>query len=80
MAKWQNFPFQVDGINFNSRVDMESYIGERVALVPEQVFVQMNIGAIRSCIGNLTTMTREEIISELARVNEGASSAIVELV
>jgi hypothetical protein len=79
-TNWKNYPFNVDGINFNSRVDLNSPTGQRVKNVSEQVFQEMNIGAIRNLIGDVKTMTRSEIYSELSRVNEGSSWAVIELV
>ena len=76
---WDSYPFTVDGVNFVSKIRKNSEFAMRLLFVPEDVFVQMNIGAIRDCIGSVATMTRDEILSELARVNEGASNAILEL-
>ena len=77
---WAQFPFEVDGVQFVSKIDTNGDIYPRVLMVPEFIFNQMNIGAVRECIGSLVNMTRSEIIAELERVNEGATQALIELV
>jgi hypothetical protein len=79
MSNWKNFPFTVDGINFNSRVDMDSPMGKRISIVPASIFTQMNEGAILSLINEPSKLTRDELESELARVNAGGSQAFLEL-
>jgi hypothetical protein len=79
MSNWKNFPFTVDGINFNSRVDMDSPMGKNISRVPALTFTQMNEGAIRSIIGDASKLTRDELVSELARVNAGGTQAFLEL-
>ena len=77
--KWESYPFTVDGVNFVSKIRKGSDFAKRLLFVPNEVFAQMNIDAIRSMIGSVSTMTRSEIISELARVNHGGQNAILEL-
>jgi hypothetical protein len=79
-TNWKNYPFNVDGINFNSRVDLNSPTGQRVKNLPEAMFQEMNIGAIRNLIGDVKTMTRDEIYTEISRVNDGSTWAVIELV
>ena len=76
---WDSIPFTVDGVGFVSKIRKDSEMALRIKFVPQNVFVQMNEGAIRDCIGNVSQMSRDEIISELYRVNEGGSQAILEL-
>ena len=78
-SDWISYPFEVDGIQFVSKVNKLSKLGKRIFAVPAPIFIQMNQGAIRDCIGSVATMTRSEIISELERINEGGSEAILEL-
>ena len=77
--EWDSYPFSVDGVNFTSKIRKGSEFAMRLLFVPKQVFVEMNIDAIRDSIGSVATMTRSEIISELARVNHGGQNAILEL-
>lgn len=77
--EWNSYPFSVDGVNFVSKIRKGSEFDLRLMLVPSEVFTQMNIDAIRSMIGSVSTMTRSEIISELSRCNLGGKNAILEL-
>ena len=77
--EWDSYPFTVDGVNFYSKIRKGSEMAMRLLFVPEDVFVQMNIGAIRDCVGSVATMTRSEILAELERVNHGGQNAILEL-
>ena len=78
-AEWTAIPFEVDGVNFVSKVNTESELGQRILKVPANIFQMMNQGAIRESIGNVSFMTRSEILSELERVNHGGTQAILEL-
>ena len=77
--EWNSIPFEVDGVNFVSKVKKNSEMGMRISQVPVRIFQEMNVGAIRSCIGNPSLMTRDELIKELYRCNIGGSQAILEL-
>ena len=76
---WKKFPFDVDGINFISRVDMNSSTGKRIAKLPEGIFEQMNIGAIRDILGNVADLSIEELSAKLEVINDGGSYAFIEL-
>ena len=78
-SDWNSIPFEVDGVQFVSKVKKNSEMGMRISMVPTHIFQDMNIGAIRSIIGNPSTITREELVKELYRVNIGGSQAILEL-
>ena len=80
MSQWKNFPFTVDGINFNSRVDLNSKLGVQVNAIPESLFISMNRSAILSLFGTPSSFTREEISARLVEVNAGGSYAFLELV
>ena len=77
--EWNSIPFTVDGVNFVSKIRIGSDMDMRIKFVPVSIFVQMNEGAIRDCIGKVSLMSKDEIISELQRVNAGGSQAILEL-
>ena len=79
MSNFATIPFEVDGINFVSRYDLDSDMGIRISQMPQSVFVAMNRDCIRTIIGNVSKLTRDELISELERVNENGSVAFIEL-
>jgi hypothetical protein len=78
-TSWVSYPFTVNGINFVSKVDPKSSIGFQVNLIPVEMFSSMNSEAILDIIGNPATLTLSELVSELVRVNAGASEALIEL-
>jgi hypothetical protein len=78
-TSWVSYPFTVNGINFVSKVNPKSSIGFQVNLIPVEIFDSMNSEAILDIIGNPATLTLSELVSELVRVNAGASEAIIEL-
>ena len=78
-SDWTSIPFEVDGINFLSKLRIGSEMHQSVSKIPTRIFQEMNIGAIRDCIGNPSLLSREELVSELYRVNIGGSQAILEL-
>jgi len=79
MTRWALFPFTVDGVEFVSKLDIEGSMYQQVSKMPAHVFTAMNEGAIRSLIGNVSTITKSQIQAELDRVNEGYSQAYLAL-
>lgn len=77
--EWDSYPFSVDGVNFVSKIRKGSEFAMRLLFVPNEVFTQMNISAIREMIGSVATMTRSEILAELEINNRGGINAILEL-
>ena len=59
-SEWNSIPFEVDGVQFISKVKQNSEMGISISKVPVRIFQEMNIGAIRSCISNPSLMTRED--------------------
>ena len=78
-TNWVSYPFTLNGINFVSKVNPESSIGFKVSLIPVEMFNTMNSDAITDLFGDPSQITHDELISELARVNLGASEALIEL-
>ena len=78
-TNWKSHPFTVDGVEFVSLIRPNSEFDLKVSMIPASVFAQMNVGAIRSCIGNPSLLSHEELVDELQRVNAGGSQAILEL-
>ena len=78
-TNWKSYPFTVDGVNFLSLINPNGSMYQTISKLPANVFATMNEGAIRSMIGNVSTITRDEIQSELDRVNEGYQQAYLAL-
>jgi hypothetical protein len=76
-SNWLAFPFEVDGINYVSKIKPDSAMAKRVAGVPATVFVSLNADCVRELIGKAT---REEALSKLEFINAGASEAVIEIV
>ena len=76
---WVSYPFSVDGINFLSLINPNGDMYERIKNLPVALFNSYNEGAIKSLIGNVSTITRDEIQAELDRVNAGYSQAYLAL-
>ena len=70
---YTDYPFTTDGINFVSRISNDSPLAGRIKSMPIEIFVQMNIGAVKELIGNASLFTTSELLAELERVNEGAT-------
>lgn len=70
---YTDYPFTADGIRFISRIaDHSPFVGT-LKNIPADEFAQMNISAITELLGRPSLMTTAEILTELARVNEGAT-------
>ena len=76
-STYQDFPFTAYGVKFISRVDKGSPLYPRINSLPNGLFNQMNIDAVSQIIGDASQFTREELLEELARVNEGGSYAFI---
>lgn len=78
---WYEAPFEVDGVQFVSKLDKAGDMYPRVmSQFTVEQFIGMNKVFIQTQIGNVLTMTRSEILEELARLNENATQALIELV
>jgi hypothetical protein len=70
---YTDYPFTADGVNFVSRIaDHSPFLGA-LKNIPAEQFIQMNIQAIQELLGRPSLMTQAEILSELERVNDGAT-------
>ena len=78
-ANWKSYPFTVDGVEFLSLINPNGTMYRTISQLPAGVFNTMNEGAIRSIIGNVSSLTRSEIQDELDRVNQGYSEAYLAL-
>lgn len=75
---WDEFPFEVNGVNYVSKLAPNSEFQSRVKALPAGVFESMNAAAIRDLVG--INLTQAEIIAKLEHVNKYASHAVIELV
>ena len=79
MTNFVTIPFEVDGINFISRYNLFSPMGVQIASIPQEMFIAMNRECLRSIIGDISKLSREQLLSELERVNENGTEAFIEL-
>lgn len=75
---WSEFPFEVNGVRFISKLSPDSPFQQRVKALPAGIFESMNAAAIRDLVG--VNLSKEDIIAKLHHVNEFASHAVIELV
>lgn len=78
-TNWVSFPFEVNGVKFNSMIDPKGEFYSKVERLPDGVFTAENIRMTLELIGDPTQLTVQEIQDELDRVNAGASSALLVL-
>jgi hypothetical protein len=76
-TNWATYPFTVNGIDFVSKLDPSGSFYPQVELMPTAIFNQMNSQAILEIIGNPAELSHDELVSELERINEGASQALL---
>jgi phosphoribulokinase len=74
---YTDYPFTTNGVNFISRVYSNSPFATTVSRLPEGIFASMNIQAVAEIIGDASLFTREELLSELDRINDGGSHAFI---
>ena len=75
MKNWKEYKFNVNGINFISKVDISHPSGKRISNLPASTFISMNENAVKSLIHAQDTL--ESIEKELVRVNEGGTYAFI---
>ena len=74
---YTDYPFVVDGVKFISRINADSPFAGSLAKLPTQVVTDLNIQAVTELIGNASLFTHDELLDELARVNDGATHAFI---
>ena len=74
---YKDYPFVVNGVKFISRINANSPFAGRLAKLPAQVVTDMNIQAVSEMIGNASLFTRDELLAELERVNDGGTHAFI---
>ncbi len=78
-TNWAQFPLTINGVNFVSKVDTNGSMYNQIKVLPTGIFDTMNRGAIMDIIGDPSKLSHDELVSELVRINEGASQAVIEL-
>ena len=76
-STYTDFPFTANGVNFVSRIYSNSPFLSRIESLPEGAFAELNIQAVTEVIGDASLLTREEILEELERINEGGTHAFI---
>ena len=79
MTNYTDYPFTANGVNFISRISNDSPFAGRLRALPASVLTQMNIEAVTEMIGDVSLFTREELLQELERVNDGGTHAFIVL-
>jgi hypothetical protein len=78
-TNYTDYKFTANGVNFISRIHSNSPFRARIESLPAGMFQQLNQDAIRDIIGDASLLTRDELVSELERVNAGGSHAFIML-
>ena len=76
-TNWASFPFEVDGVQFVSKLDTNGSFYPQITKMPIQMVNLMNESAIRELIGKVSLFSTAELEAELDRVNEGATQALI---
>ena len=74
---YTDYPFTANGVNFISRIYTHSDMAKRIAGLPASVFAELNQEAMRDMLGDPSLLTHDELVSELERVNQGATHALI---
>ena len=77
MTTYTDYPFTANGVNFISRIYSNSPNVESIASLPEGLFAQLNIDAVTELLGDASLFTRDELLEELGRVNEGGTHSFI---
>ena len=76
-ATYTDYPFNLNGVNFISRVYTHSEMAQQIASLPEGVFAQLNQEAVSELLGDPSLFSTPELLQELSRVNAGGSHAFI---
>lgn len=74
---YTDYKFTANGVNFVSRIYSHSPFAGTLSKMHPVVIADMNIQAVTEMIGDASLFTHEELLEELARVNEGATHAYI---
>ena len=76
-TNYKDYPFTANGVKFISRINANSPFAGSLAKLPAQVVTEMNIQAVSEMIGDASLFTRDELLAELDRVNDGGTHAFI---
>lgn len=76
-TNWVSYPFEMNGINFVSKLDPQGEFYPQIEAMPIGMFTAMNKQMILELIGNPADFSTEDLESELKTVNIGASQAVI---
>lgn len=76
-TNYTDYPFVVNGVKFISRINANSPFAGSLAKMPTQAITDMNVQCLTELIGNASLFTHDELLDELARVNDGATHAFI---
>ena len=74
---YTDYPFTANGVNFISRIHADSPNVRYISRMPAGVFAQLNIEAVTELLGDASLFTREELLEELERVNDGGTHSFI---
>ena len=78
-TNWVAYPFEVNGVKFNSLLDPKGKFYPRVETLPAGMFATWNKEAVTKFVGNPANMTTDEINAKLDIANEFATEALITL-
>jgi len=79
ITRFALFPFEHKGFNFVSKIEIESNTYTQVINLPDGAFINMNKGMIDELLTITENTTKDEIIAQLEKINEGGTYALLEL-
>lgn len=79
MKNYKDFPFNIDGVKFVSRVYLDSPLLSRIESLPAGAFVELNIQALTELVGNASLLTNDELLVALEKINDGGTHAFIML-
>jgi hypothetical protein len=79
ITRFALFPFTHKGFDFVSHVEIESNVYPQIVNLPEGMFITMNKSMIDELLTITENSTRDEVLAQLEKINEGGSYAFLEL-
>ncbi len=78
-TNYKDYPFTANGVKFISRINADSPFAGSLAKLPTEMVTAMNVQAVSEMIGDASLFTRNELLAELERVNDGGTHAFIML-
>jgi uncharacterized ubiquitin-like protein YukD len=76
---FREYTFEYNGFNFVSSIDVMHPAYQQIKAMPAGMFEQMNISMLKQLFSKDVAYTKEDILSELERINNGGSYAFINL-